>query len=245
MIALTRTSSNLEQFSWSRDVEVIEMDICSGSVGHISGDGSSGLIHLAWGDLRNFNAASHYENWLPNSYEFIKRLCHSGVENVLVAGTCLEYGPQPGELAPDANCSPTTAYGYAKNSLRHQLAFLQQSHEFSLKWGRIFYMFGQGQSDGSLIAQLDRAIECREEVFNMSAGDQLRDYLPVTAAAKQLVDLYESDKNIVANVCSGTPISVRALVEAHIKRRKSDIKLNLGYFPYPEYEPMAFWGKVR
>jgi dTDP-6-deoxy-L-talose 4-dehydrogenase (NAD+) len=31
-------------------------------------------------------------------------------------------------------------------------------------------------------------------------------------------------------------------VEDHISRRGTAIKMNLGYYPYPEYEPMAFWG---
>ena len=46
----------------------------------------------------------------------------------------------------------------------------------------------------------------------------------------------------MVNVCSGKPISVRKLVEQRLAKRKADIKLNLGYYPYPDYEPAAFWG---
>lgn len=49
----------------------------------------------------------------------------------------------------------------------------------------------------------------------------------------------------IMNCCSGRPISVRRLVEEHIARRGTDIGLELGYYPYPEYEPMAFWGDGR
>ena len=31
--------------------------------------------------------------------------------------------------------------------------------------------------------------------------------------------------------------------EDRIKEKKSSIALNLGYYPYKEYEPFAFWGK--
>ncbi len=27
-----------------------------------------------------------------------------------------------------------------------------------------------------------------------------------------------------------------------IAERRANIKLNFGYYPYPDYEPMAFWG---
>jgi hypothetical protein len=103
-------------------------------------------------------------------------------------------------------------------------------------------MFGEGQSELALLPQVDAAIERGEVAFNMSGGEQLRDYLPVEAVAQQLFDLYTDKKAGLYNICSGHPISVRRLVERHITARKSSITPNLGYYPYPEHEPMAFWG---
>jgi nucleoside-diphosphate-sugar epimerase len=71
----------------------------------------------------------------------------------------------------------------------------------------------------------------------------VRDYLPVAQAASYLVALAMGDRdNGVVNVCSGEPISVRKLVEGWIKDNGWSIKLNLGHYPYPDYEPMEFWG---
>ena len=104
-------------------------------------------------------------------------------------------------------------------------------------------MYGVGQNSGSLLAQLDNAIDSGEPSFNMSGGEQLRDYLPVEEVARQLVLLIRYTQfNGVVNVCSGKPISVRCLVEQHLAKRVSKIQLNLGYYKYPDYEPMAFWG---
>lgn len=73
---------------------------------------------------------------------------------------------------------------------------------------------------------------------------QLRYYLPVEEVAMRLSALIsQPEPDGVLNCCSGTPISVWRLVEERIKERDSTIKLNLGYYPYPDYEPMAFWGK--
>ena len=46
----------------------------------------------------------------------------------------------------------------------------------------------------------------------------------------------------VINVCSGKPISVRQQVENWLSENNWQIELNLGFYPYPDYEPMEFWG---
>lgn len=46
----------------------------------------------------------------------------------------------------------------------------------------------------------------------------------------------------IINCCSGRPISIRRPVEEQIARRGGMIEFEFGYYPYPEYEPMAFWG---
>jgi dTDP-6-deoxy-L-talose 4-dehydrogenase (NAD+) len=77
----------------------------------------------------------------------------------------------------------------------------------------------------------------------MSGGEQLRDYLPVEDVANHIVNLVEhGELDGIYNSCSGDPISVRRLVERRIREKGSNIELNLGHYPYPDYEPMAFWG---
>jgi len=40
-------------------------------------------------------------------------------------------------------------------------------------------------------------------------------------------------------------ISIRKLVEDYLKKNQKSIELNLGFYPYPDYEPMAFWGDTK
>ena len=40
-------------------------------------------------------------------------------------------------------------------------------------------------------------------------------------------------------------MSVRALVERWIAEHGWTIKPALGHYPYPDHEPMAFWGDAR
>ncbi len=204
------------------------------------------LIHLTWSGLPNYNSPHHYETELPNQYDFLRKMILGGLKSVVIAGTCFEYGMQSGPLSADMETKPNNSYGFAKDVLRKQLEYLQLKYEFKITWARLFYMYGEGQSEASLLPQLQKAVLNNKKIFKMSGGEQLRDYLPVTEVAKQLVLLAQQPKNIgVVNVCSGEPKSVRCLVEQWIEENNWNIELDLGYYAYPDYEPMAFWGVVN
>jgi dTDP-6-deoxy-L-talose 4-dehydrogenase (NAD+) len=200
------------------------------------------LIHLAWGGLPNYRSLHHFENELPIQYRFLKTLVESGLGSVLVTGTCFEYGMQSGPLSEDSVVRPDNPYAFAKDALRRELEFMRQMKPFQLTWARLFYLYGEGQSGNSLFPQLKRAVEQGERGFDMSDGEQLRDYLPVGVAARYLVSLAMSRDHGVVNICSGKPISVRKLVEHWLNVNDWKINLNLGRYPYPDYEPLAFWG---
>jgi dTDP-6-deoxy-L-talose 4-dehydrogenase (NAD+) len=204
------------------------------------------LIHLAWSGLPNYKSLHHYEQELPAQYRFLKGLVESGLQTLVVAGTCFEYGMQSGPLSEDIALHPNNPYGFAKDALRYQLEYLKAIHPFQLTWARLFYLYGEGQAESSLLPQLMKAAERGDQVFKMSGGEQLRDYLPVAEVARYLVSLALENKDMgMVNVCSGTPISVRKLVEGWIEKNGWSITLNLGHYPYPDYEPMAFWGDSK
>jgi dTDP-6-deoxy-L-talose 4-dehydrogenase (NAD+) len=130
--------------------------------------------------------------------------------------------------------------------LRLFLEALQRERAFTLQWVRLFYLHGEGQNPNSLLASLDRAIDAGDTQFNMSKGDQLRDYLDIRQAASRLASLIaRRDVDGVINCCSGQPVSVRALVEQRVRERQSSIVLNLGHYGYSVHEPMAFWGVAQ
>lgn len=201
------------------------------------------LIHLAWDGLPHYEDLFHLEKNLPSHYHFLKNMIEHGLKQVVVSGTCFEYGMLNGALREDMVTKPTHPYGLAKDTLRKCLEQLQKKIDFELQWVRLFYMYGKGQSSHSLLSQLDAALDRKEKVFNMSGGEQLRDYLPVETVAKYIVEIAGQHKvQGIINCCSGTPISIRTLVEKYLEKTKKNIHLNLGYYPYPDHEPMAFWG---
>ena len=229
---------------WYKNVTFHSNDIFDPKLDYIQEFGLPDvLIHLAWPGLPNYLDLFHFEKNLPNDYNFIKKIVISGVKHVLITGTCFEYGMQSGQLSEETLAVPSNPYALAKDTLRKFLQELQVKNPFVLQWSRLFYMYGSGQNPNSLLAKLDKAIDDGEKIFNMSGGEQLRDYLPVEEIASRLVTLMEHpEMEGIYNICSGKPISIRRLVEEHMNKRGKTITLNLGYYPYPIHEPMAFWG---
>lgn len=244
VIAVARDTKRASEMHWPESVEFMQCDLHENFQPLFQVECvPDAIVHLAWPGLPNYKDFCHISNSLPADLAFLKAAVKAGVSQLMVAGTCLEYGMQYGPLREEMETKPSTPYGFAKDALRKALQLLQREIPFTLQWMRLFYMYGEGQNRNSLLAQLDNAIDEGLPVFNMSPGDQLRDYLPIQKVAEYFVGVLENtDCQGVINCCSGKPVSVFDLVEQRRKAKASNIKLNRGYYPYPDYEPLAFWG---
>lgn len=242
IVSVTRDAARLAELGEA--VRIVEMDIAHATADCFEQlDRPDVLIHLAWDGLPNYKSLHHFETELPRQYHFLNSMINAGLPSLLVTGTCFEYGMQSGALSTVMPTNPTNPYGYAKDALRQQLEFLRSAKPFNLTWGRLFYMYGEGQPATSLYSKLREAVLRGDKIFNMSGGEQLRDYLPVGEIARQIVQLALAQNDMGSvNICSGAPISVRRLVEQWLYENNWEIELNLGCYPYPDYEPLAFWG---
>jgi hypothetical protein len=63
-----------------------------------------------------------------------------------------------------------------------------RSYPSALTWTRLFYMYETGQNPKSIYGQLAAAVD-RDDHFDVSTGEQTRDYLPIEAIADRLVRL--------------------------------------------------------
>ena len=244
-VVATGIETSIDHIPWKSEVEYIQFDNSKRVDLNLYNffNKPDKLIHLAWSGLPNYNELFHYEENLFNDYSFLKNLIINGLCDVCITGTCFEYGMNEGVLKETQLSDPQNPYALAKDTLRKFLQQLQKHHQFCFKWIRLFYMHGEGQNKKSILSQLKSSIHNGDEVFNMSKGEQLRDYLPVENVAANVVNIALQNKiEGIVNCCSGNPISIRTLVENEVDRLNTKIRLNLGYYPYPDYEAMAFWG---
>ena len=241
VVAISRHQESLAEF---RDlIEIVELDLEDVDSDIYDRLGRpEALIHLAWGGLPNYKSDSHLDE-LPMHLEFLEIMIKSGLELLMVTGTCFEYGMQSGCLSEVDIPKPMNPYGIAKNELRKEIEKLKLTCSFKFIWPRLFYTFGKEQAKTSIYSQLQQSVIDGKTVFDMSGGNQIRDYLPIEIIVKKLLSLLALKKDIgIVNVCSGHPKSLKDIVEEWKALNDWNIELNLGYYPYPDYEPMEFWG---
>jgi nucleoside-diphosphate-sugar epimerase len=204
------------------------------------------VIHLAWDKLNNYRAPEHLSKLLDEHKNFLTNLIINGCNNISVTGTCYEYGLQSGELEEHLPSEPGLPYPEAKNLLRIYLQDLKSKYEFQLKWIRIFYVFGEIKDRVNLYTHLLKAVHENQESFNMSGGEQIRDFLSPKEIARNIVKIsLQTCEDGIINCCSGKPVILKDFIKTFLHQNNYSIKLNLGVFPYPDYEPMECWGSVK
>jgi nucleoside-diphosphate-sugar epimerase len=204
------------------------------------------IILLSWPGLPNYHAPFHITRNLPACIELIDKLLGVGIQRLVVAGTCYEYGLQNGALNEDQFTDPVNCYAIAKDSLRRFIATHYNQQDLQWCWLRIFYPYGPGQNPKSLLPSLLQAIQAGEREFPMGSGRQLRDFIPVETIARQLLTLATNPQaNGVYNGGSGIARSILDIAEEFVEAHGSSIVLKRGAYPDRHDEPLAFWASMH
>jgi nucleoside-diphosphate-sugar epimerase len=204
------------------------------------------VIHAAWEKLNEYKNEIHITVLLENHKKFILNLMKNGLKDFNCIGTCYEYGLREGVLVEDFKPEPTVAYSIAKNLLREFLEREIVNYKMTYKWIRVFYVFGEVKGRKNLYTQLISAIQNGEKTFNMSGGEQVRDFLSSEEIADIIVRISIQNKVTgLINCCSGKPVKLKDYIIDFLKRNNYNIELNLGYYPYTDYEPMETWGDIK
>ena len=199
------------------------------------------LLHMAWGGLPNYMDNYHLDVELTMQTRFLKAIINSGLTKLVVTGTCYEYGLSSGALSENQETNPNTPYGVAKDKLRRELFNFQSVKNFDLTWARIFYPYGDGQSEKSLYTQLKFAI-LQNQDFLMGSGQQVLDFIQVEKVVKALIFFVTTNDCLgIVNVGSGKPQCVCDFVKDQIRNFHSEIVPRLGSISDRDYEPVSFW----
>ena len=214
--------------------------------GNIKINPSDKLIFLSWKNLPNYNQTFHITQNLVDSIKFLNNIISRGISKIVITGTCYEYGLKNGLLSEDDETKPINSYGVAKDCLRKTIESLCKYNKVNFVWMRIFYAYGEGQNSNSLLPLINKAIKDRKETFDLSPGDQLRDFIDISIVADYIIKATDSNKaSGIYNIGSGQAISIRDFVENFIQSQNSTIKLNFGALPRNMQEPIAFWANTK
>ena len=175
------------------------------------------------------------------------RVAHSaGMRRYVVAGSCFEYG-RAGEryefIPTDAPLEPTQSYPASKAAA--SVAFYQLAVELKLELSihRIFQVFGEGEPENRLWPSLKQAAEVGAD-FEMTGGEQIRDFVPVAAVASRLLatcgDKLPQGKPSFHNLGTGQAQTLKKFSEHWWREWGAKGQLIFGVNPYRVGEVMRF-----
>tara|TARA_B100000941_G_C28502390_1_gene555165 strand:+ start:1287 stop:2093 length:807 start_codon:yes stop_codon:yes gene_type:complete len=204
------------------------------------------VLLVSWPDLPNYSNCFHIYRNLSLMVELVEALIKSGCKNIIVSGTCYEYGDIDGCLEEDIEVKPNNAYAIAKDALRRSIEFICEKNSVRWVWARIFYPYGEDQNQNSLYPSLLRAIKKNDQEFNISSGNQKRDFISSDQVALNLLFLCTNFKaKGIFNCGSGVPTSIIEFVKKIIKKKGSSIIIRTGVCFDRFGEPEAFWANMK
>lgn len=210
--------------------------------------GCDTLVHLAahsanvpYDTLEN---CLHWNVMVPLT--LFRKAMAAGVQRFLVAGSCFEYG-RAGEryefIPPDAPLEPTQTYPASKAAASIAFCQLAIEHKLRLSIHRIFQVFGEGEAKSRFWPSLRRAALAGES-FKMTAGEQVRDFVPVEDVARQLLAACHAatapGQPSVANLGTGRPQTLRTFAEDWWSRWQARGTIQFGAQPYRDGEVMRY-----
>jgi len=204
------------------------------------------VIHLAWEGIPDFSFNNCQKN-LSISIKLFNRLFDStNCKKVIIAGSCFEYGKKNGPCKEENVSNIESYFTWAKHSLNKYLSVKCAEKNITLNWIRIFYVYGPGQREGSLIPTIIKSIS-DSKTPDINAPMNKNDFIYVGDVAKIFRKV--SQKNLpsgIYNLGSGNPTSVYQICQ--IVERKilgtETISKNI-YTNRQKNESVNFWADMK
>ena len=169
------------------------------------------VIHCAWNLDGNFMNSNKHLECLIGTLVFAEACIENKIKKFVGIGSCVEYDTKKSYLSVDTKLNPSTNYSAAKIATYTALKRLFEFNKIDFLWCRVFYLYGEGEKDNRLIPYVKKMLKKNKNV-DLTSGKQIRDYLDVKDAGKQIVQHSFSKKNNAVNICSGKGLSIKEIV---------------------------------
>ena len=172
------------------------------------------LLHLAWNvESLNYAQSPENESWVTWSKDLLELFLKYGGQQVIVSGSCFEYDLLVNKRHRENEIeNPNTPYGKSKLKLYHIFAELCAKYNARLVWGRIFYPYGQGESDRKLISAAKKAFNKNQD-FVCKSPESVNDYITVIDIAKIFRCFMTNEKaQGVYNVGTGVEYKIKDIL---------------------------------
>lgn len=203
------------------------------------------MIHLAWYTGVKCHSSDVNLDWTMTSLKLIQRFVKYGGKTFLGAGSVSEYDFSDGYLQEYKTplMSPSL-YGECKAAVYNMARIFLNSHDVDFKWARIFNLYGPNEKTTRLMPSVIRSALKNEDI-RVSDCKKFQDYLYVSDTARGIVDLFESSVSGAVNICSGTPVRLRTIVEKIAELTRFKGKILWGVLPCGFEDPIVVGSNRR
>jgi UDP-glucose 4-epimerase len=157
------------------------------------------VFHLAWEGLPDRSSEKSLLN-LEMSKNFLSKLAEKGSLQLNIVGSCLEYGALNGAVSDTEEPKGDDSFANAKIELHDFVKDLSLPY----RWFRPFFIFGNGQSQTSLIPSLIANLK-RSSSPEIRAINNSHDFISVDDVSKAIF-LTSSNDSLLGEINIGTGI---------------------------------------
>lgn len=175
---------------------------------------------------------------LKNILEILKK---DKFKHFIFFSTCEVYGNKVFEANENNLLSPISTYSLTKAMAENILNFYENVYNLPISIVRPSLVYGENQNKRFFIPQAINKLK-RNEVFEMTNGEQTRDFIHVNDLCEAVLEIVKQKKFIrdVVNISSNSEISIKELVVLLKILIKSDSKINFGSIEYRNNEIMKY-----
>lgn len=211
------------------------------------------LLHLASHSVQYpfDNLENNIKYNVIEPLEVFQKAIKAGISNLVVTGSCSEYG-KSGErlefIPTEAPLEPTDNYGTSKAMSYLAFRRFAENNQINFTYLRLFHVFGPGESTKRLWPSLKEAAIAGRD-FDMTKGEQVRNFTYVEDMASLLINECENIVNnstriSVKNLGSGRTESIREFAEYWWLKWEAKGKINFGKIEYRPNEIMSYLPKL-
>ena len=199
------------------------------------------LINCAWPDIPNYKSKNHFKTFYHQK-KLSYNLINNGLKNLIILGTCYEYGKKNGCLKESDQTFPLVPYAIAKKKLLQSILLLKKKKNFKFTWLRPFFVFGNNKKRKTLFSILKN--NKTDEFSKLSLNGSLkRDFVSVKFLNQVILKIFKLDIDIgILNVCTGRGITIKSFISKHLRNKKNIKFIDMNGKNSNEFEPKSFWG---
>jgi nucleoside-diphosphate-sugar epimerase len=207
------------------------------------------LIHLAAFGVNPISAdwSKCFQTNVVDSLKCWRNAVDGGVCQFLICGSCFEYGlsgEQYENIPASAMLLPVGPYASSKAAATMAALGLAVEKNLNLLVVRPFHVFGEGEPEYRFWPSLRKAAISGSN-FDMTKGNQVRDFIYVGDLAVKIIDLIENGcrkvgQPEVKNLGSGRPLSLIDFANSWWEKWGAVGSINSGAIPYRSNEVMRY-----